>query len=423
MQCWSPTFPFRAPLTIEDMVPDAGETASVIDSIFQPYLRDNSPEINSYGSHVYPEQLLHQFTGAHQCLNSLQKYTRQFVGSDKPTSASVYSKSQMWRVSRDLVSHWQTSSIKALANTGSVANSLFSWSSEESYVRARREILSRGTEQTHQTEVLPRKVSFVTELNHVVEIESSKFIQQRIQVIKAHHTEQVSQIINERKKKDHERHLQRLKLKEEAYEHALQEAIATQKHHRSSGLLGVFGSSSRSLSKSFVLDISDTNTLPYPSPAVSSRLSAESRSRNGRGIFSGGFLRSRKKTAVDEKSMSDSDATANGDLNPEVIDPVRKPSEETSGGQSKAEVVDESHSNNYGLSDDADDFGDFEEQPSIHQDLDNHVVAQVSESPKPDGFANVDLLDATTTLQILSIPVMTSSPLRSSSLAPDDLLD
>lgn len=410
------------------MVPDAGETTSGIDSVFQPYLRDNlSPDISSHDSHVYPEQLLHQFAGAHQCLNSLQKYTRQFVGSDNPTSTSVYSKTQMWRGSRDLVSHWQTSSVKALANTGSVANSLFSWSSEESYVRARKEFLNRGTDQVHQIEVLPRKVSFVTELNHVAEIESSKFIQERIQVIKAHHTEQASQIINERKKRDHERHLQRLKLKEEAYEHALQEAIAIQKHHRSSGLLGVFGSPSRSLSKSFVLDISDTNTLPYPSPAVSSRLSTESRNRNGRGIFSGGFLRSKKRTVAEGKSVSDSDATSNGDLNPGTVDEVRQPSQRTSGVSSKVEDLDQAdidkRANVPADDPDADDFGDFEEHPSLHRDLDGHAESLVSNSPNTNGLANLDLLDAAATVQILSIPVMTSSPLRGSSLAPDNLLD
>lgn len=72
------------------------------------------------------------------------------------------------------------------------------------------------------------KESITNKLNRIVDRESNKFIHKRIQLIKAHHSEQISKEIHERKRKDHERHLNKLKEKEEEYERALQAATSEQ---------------------------------------------------------------------------------------------------------------------------------------------------------------------------------------------------
>lgn len=113
------------------------------------------------------------------------------------------------------------------------------------------------------------KVSITNRLNKVIEQESNKFIHDRIQLIKTHHNEQISKKIHQRKRKDHELHLKRLREKEEEYETALRAAMTDQNQVRQGGFFGsIFGLSSMNAT-------SKNHQQSFDSP--SSRPSSESR--------------------------------------------------------------------------------------------------------------------------------------------------
>lgn len=106
----------------------------------------------------------------------------------------------------------------------------------------------RSSPQVHTAESLSNKLS------RIVELESNKFIRARLQEISLHHSEQMSLQISERKRRDHERHLERLKAKEEQYNRELELAMKDKK----GGFFSIFNFGALEPSKSEVFDTSDT---------------------------------------------------------------------------------------------------------------------------------------------------------------------
>lgn len=140
---------------------------------------------------------------------------------------------------------------KSVLTTGR-ANKLFVWSSSDSYIQEKKRQLQlrKSTEgkpssQSHKPSApaedkpVETDAKFSTlqselhlrlstekvnnKLSKSIEIEANKFIHARIQKIRDHHSEQMMKQINERKRKDHEIYLQRLKLKEEEYEKSIRQ--------------------------------------------------------------------------------------------------------------------------------------------------------------------------------------------------------
>ena len=106
----------------------------------------------------------------------------------------------------------------------------------------------RKQELTDNLHITFPKSSINNKLNRLIEIESNKFVHLRIQRIKAHYSEQMAKQINERKRKDQELHLKKLKLKEEEYERdmMLQNQMKSSSAGGFLGTLFGFGSSTQS---------------------------------------------------------------------------------------------------------------------------------------------------------------------------------
>lgn len=234
---------------------------------------------------VYPELLLHKLAQANRFYNSFQRYTRQYIGDSNQRNIVQFSNSQFSLLLAQKIHGWDQldpdASTVPLATSESgkkafmkplgsgSANSLFSWSSGDKYISARKLELQNKVPGSHtnkeraSTSTPPpssrSKPSMSQRITSVVETESTKLIQDRIQIIKAHHIEQASRKIDERKKRDHELYLRRIKMKENEYEEAIKAAIASKETEKKSlGLFGsIFGLNSKSISSSFVLDLND----------------------------------------------------------------------------------------------------------------------------------------------------------------------
>lgn len=96
--------------------------------------------------------------------------------------------------------------------------------------KSKQDIVKQNLKQKLDIEF--SNVAINNKLNRIIEIESNKFIHARIQRIKAHYSEQMEKQINERKRKDQELYLKKLKLKEEEYE---QESSLRSKNSTNSG--------------------------------------------------------------------------------------------------------------------------------------------------------------------------------------------
>lgn len=284
----------------------------LLDKVFS--LTPHPQELPSHQEKSYPELMLHQATHATQYYSSLQQYTRQFVTQPSQNQVVQFQHSQLDTSLREKVNSWDNHeflstskgvSASSKGSTTSTASSLFSWSTSDTLIAARKRQLqersahsqsSSGTSDVkHDLKNGPKSVSQSSEtdshvtkasslpkahkgkhrgplvmqnLARVVEKESSRFIQDRIDVIKAHHTKEVLKIIDERKRRDHEMHLRRIKRKEEEYERSLRAAIALQNMNRQSGFFGsLFGLGLKQNSSSFTLDIWDLEPQSYPPPA------------------------------------------------------------------------------------------------------------------------------------------------------------
>lgn len=259
----------------------------LIDGLLPTNVDSDSASESDNAGPVYPELLLHKLTRANRFYNSFQRYTRQFTGDDNQPNLVQFSNSQFGLLLAQKIHGWdqvdpegsyiplvtsepgKKALIKPLGS--GTANSLFSWSSGEKYISARKLELqnkapgSPTNKDRAFTSTPPpssrNKPSMAQRITSVVEVESNKLIQDRIQVIKAHHIEQASRKIDERKKRDHELYLRRVKMKENEYEEAIKAAIASKDlEKRSLGFFGsIFGISSKSISSSFVLNLADEN--------------------------------------------------------------------------------------------------------------------------------------------------------------------
>ncbi|ODV81649.1 uncharacterized protein CANTADRAFT_3735 [Suhomyces tanzawaensis NRRL Y-17324] len=206
----------------------------------------------------YPEALLQESANANKYYGSFQRYTHQFINQNTPGGLVRWSNSSIESNQRQIVGSWLGADIKdskiqpakGHRKPTSAPSGLFTWSSGDSYIKARKlelqikrgELLQDTSQpvttaaQEEDPQGNPRSIvkinrskeSISNKLNRVVEIESNKFIHARIQVIKAHHSEEISKQIHERKRRDHEVHLLKLKLKEEEYEKELKAATIEQ---------------------------------------------------------------------------------------------------------------------------------------------------------------------------------------------------
>lgn len=285
---------------------------ALLDTVFS--LTPQPQELPSQQEKSYPELMLHQATHATQYYSSLQQYTRQFVTQASQNQVVQFQHSQLDTTLREKVNSWDNYeflsnskgvSVSSKGSTTSTANSLFSWSTSDTLIAARKRQLQERSAHPQSSSVtsyvkqelksVPESASqssdtdsqdikanglpktdkgksrcplVMQKLARVVERESSRFIQDRIDVIKAHHTKEVLKIIDERKRRDHEMHLRRIKRKEEEYERSLKAAIALQNMNRQSGFFGsLFGLGLKQNSSNFTLDIWDLEPQSYPPPA------------------------------------------------------------------------------------------------------------------------------------------------------------
>lgn len=269
----------------------------------------------------YPESLLQRTQKANKYYNSFQGLTRQFVdeGNVQPDVVR-WSNSVIQVTLKSIVENWQTVDVQGTAESTenengdeyrtlgqSTANTLFSWSSGDSYIESRKRELQFRNSQPNNTATndgnvhrkkdnsetnketdtnsdnLKKKLhleipkeSITNKLNRIVDRESNKFIHKRIQLIKAHHSEQISKEIHERKRKDHERHLNKLKEKEEEYERALQ--AATSEQGKQNGFFGsLFGFNVGSNNNSHNIDLPPEIGNPSPSRNTTSSPSGKNK--------------------------------------------------------------------------------------------------------------------------------------------------
>jgi len=265
----------------------------LLDIIFKEF---SVPKRTTEHTPEYPESLLQQTKKANKYYNSFQGLTKQFIDENNEQSGVVrWSKSAIHVTLKSIVENWQTVDIQGTTkNTEaenndehrdfvkSTANTLFSWSSGDSYIESRKrelrfrnnQLMTNGGNVQHKMDnsdtdkeigknndnlkkklhlELPKE-SITNKLNRIVDRESNKFIHRRIQLIKAHHSEQISKEIHERKRKDHERHLDKLKQKEEEYDRALQ--AATSEQGKQNGFFGsLFGFNVGSNNNSHSIDL------------------------------------------------------------------------------------------------------------------------------------------------------------------------
>ncbi|KAM9905099.1 hypothetical protein OXX79_002364 [Metschnikowia pulcherrima] len=267
----------------------ATQIEQVVESLFpsdQIHASNPTPDMSRS---IYPEELLHATKNGNKYYVALQAYTRSFIGeengSQHHTSIVQFGQSKLSAQSRQKVLFWdetghenvarlhrestESQTERGFSSRGNqAASSLFAWSSGDKYIAARkRELLKKHVDiQAGKDKVVPEnplktvaktpKSNLGLRLHGIVERESNRFIQDRIELIKAHHLEQATKKIDERKRRDHEMHLRRVQLKEEKYEKAIKQAIALQNTKRNSGFFGaLFGH--KSISNSFTLQIPD----------------------------------------------------------------------------------------------------------------------------------------------------------------------
>lgn len=251
---------------------DIKSTIDLINNLFQEDQNILNPQPRE---NVYPELLLQENSNVNRYYNYFQRNSRQFIDDTSDGKVVRWTDSSIEILTKLIIESWingdseHSENLKLKQESKKLAVSpptgLFSWSSGDSYIQARRkaiqdteyradEIISSKNESlnddsnTNESSNKFSNIKFTTsnksitnQLNYVVEIEANKFIHARIQVIKAHHNEQMSRQIHERKRKDHEITLQKLKQKEEESETLLREATNEQ-NSKNNGFFGsLFG--------------------------------------------------------------------------------------------------------------------------------------------------------------------------------------
>lgn len=206
---------------------------------------------------VYPEQILQLSDNGLRYNACFQRYTRQFV-DDRPDQMVRWHGSAIENALNSIITVWNENdrgvvsrerNEKDQASTrANAATSLFSWSTDKSYLEQKRAKNYTSDHSPPKPEAREKSrfqtsESLSNKLGRIVEIESNRFIRARLKEISLHHSEQMSQQISERKRRDHERHLERLKLKEEQYNKELEQAMKEKK----GGFFSLFNFSNQQL--------------------------------------------------------------------------------------------------------------------------------------------------------------------------------
>ncbi|WLF80782.1 hypothetical protein PVL30_004571 [Lodderomyces elongisporus] len=255
---------------------------------------------------IYPEAILQASEKGNKIYASLQSTSPEFI--DEPSTATSilrWHDSNLQAVQQIIVESWshqkvpekQSVTAQSTAQIKRAGIGLFSWASSDAYVKSRKfelqllrgnkngksvhspslsqsSSLSKSSSLSQQqqkdsiestddiessNDIDFKKQSLQSSLNlktpskgvnnklsKVIEKESGKFMHYRIQDIRRIHTEKLLQQINERKRRDYESYLKKLKLKEEEYEKSLREESLSHSHAKSNflGNLFSFGQSS-----------------------------------------------------------------------------------------------------------------------------------------------------------------------------------
>ncbi|KAI5964179.1 uncharacterized protein KGF55_002121 [Candida pseudojiufengensis] len=306
----------------------------------------NSISNDGHGQNQYPESILQTSKKGNKLYNSFQSLSPQFLNtesnSNNRTQVIRWHNSNLETVQHLILGNWleQNSASastsksphdKSKATLSRRANKLFIWASSDEYIEERKKQLKRirrGSELQDQTKThitndsdlnqtdenikasrLQKKLKLkfddqksVNRLAHTIENESNKFIHSRIQKIRLHHSEQIEKQINERKKRDYEEYLRKLKLKEEEYEKSLRQdtANAGSKGNFFGNLFG-FNATSTSNEKPDTIE-PDIETSSIKNGSVnSSNKSKRSTLFGMQSLFSGG---SNKDSSLSPKKQS-----------------------------------------------------------------------------------------------------------------------
>lgn len=300
----------------------------------------------------YPEALLQTTDNANKYYNGFQRYTRQFIETD--TGGVVrWHDSKLEATERQIVESWlgtevnkrTTQDKKQPSAAISKANKLFKWSSGDAYIFARKHELkmkkgaielngvdvsteansetnkSQGSDNKSAIKIQVPGESVTNNLNRAIEIESNNFIHARIQKIKAHHSEAIEKQIHERKKVDHELHLQRLRLKEEEYERAMEASLAAQQ--KQPGFLGSLFGFAASTPQQNLTQHPDTSSLALDSTPQTA--SSTNTNKSKRFSFLPTFGKSDAPLKQDLPSTDAVDEIEKGDNEEEVTESKRSP--------------------------------------------------------------------------------------------------
>lgn len=243
-------------------------------------------------SEMYPEVLLQHSEHGYKYYAAFQRHSRQFIATE-PEMILRWKNSDIEKIQAGIIesSFLGGNQTKTAGDSGGrsysrpSANALFSWSSDDAYIQAKKKellkrprlstILLRGgdvdsitslktgeigrdnddivndDEEVNKNEGEEEQIvlekynlkllnELMNQMNSIIEMESNRFIRERIEVIKEHHSEQISKQINERKRKDHELHLQRLRMKEEQFERELRAATEDKEKEKGNKFLLLF---------------------------------------------------------------------------------------------------------------------------------------------------------------------------------------
>ncbi|CCE86026.1 Piso0_005670 [Millerozyma farinosa CBS 7064] len=234
----------------DESVVTRNELTRLVDNLTTSRL-DEKISMNQDLDKRYPETLLQQTDNANKYYISFQSHNRQFINNEDGQLVDG-NKSVINKVSKIIVESWDSDKkgVSAIDDDNgytrkrvSSGNTLFNWSSGDSYIEARRReqmktrraaspeaashIAPSNESEKDQAyrETISKKLGLKPQHKNVgslltrnVERESNKFMHERIQSIKQFHNEQIKKQISDRKKKDNEALMQRLKEKEKEYE-------------------------------------------------------------------------------------------------------------------------------------------------------------------------------------------------------------
>ncbi|KAI5967971.1 hypothetical protein CANMA_002739 [Candida margitis] len=351
------------------------DVTDLLDSLFKDVRISEPTEVDT-DLRLYPEIILQKSEKGNKLYASFQRYSPQFIkdGTDR-NQVLRWRDSNIESAQRIILDSWiaQNSGVNSTSNKDSSklsksisttgrANKLFVWSSSDSYIEEKKRLLQlrRGLEgkasQSHKPNIpnedkpvetdaklegLQKQLHLKLTLNKVnntlskkIEIEANKFIHARIQKIRNHHSEQMMKQINDRKRKDHEVYLQRLKLKEEEYEKSLRQDQDNGSSTKKSNFFGtLFG-----LSGGAVSPISEVDSPTEPSNGSTTTPKSNTKSSKNKrmtlfgmqSLFSSGNTskkRSDKTTMFDAEEQSDTQSMADSNLDHSVISASEEPEE------------------------------------------------------------------------------------------------